>query len=111
MQGKFICHKDYENLKPIDVFHKELSPMQTEKHAESLCNRHTLFRKKAYLCKAQKAVLKITADDYFKLYINGAYVMQGPPPSYPKHYYFMEVDVTSFLKDGVNTFAVHTYYQ
>ena len=111
MQGKFICHKDYENLKPIDVFHKELSPMQTEKHAESLCNRHTLFRKKAYFCKAQKAVLKITADDYFKLYINGAYVMQGPPPSYPKHYYFMEVDVTSFLKDGVNTFAVHTYYQ
>ena len=111
MQGKFICHKDYENLKPIDVFHKELSPMQTEKHAESLCNRHILFRKKAVLCKAQKAVLKITADDYFKLYINGAYVMQGPPPSYPKHYYFMEVDVTSFLKDGVNTFAVHTYYQ
>ena len=111
MQGKFICHKDYENLKPIDVFHKELSPMQTEKHAESLCNRHTLFRKKAYLCKAQKAVLKITADDYFKLYINGVFIAQGPPPSYPDEYYFMELDVTSFLREGVNTFAVHTYYQ
>ena len=111
MQGKFICHKDFENLKPIDVFHKELSPNQIEKHAENLWNRHTLFRKKVDLRKPQKAVLKITADDYFKLYINGAYVVQGPPPSYPNHYYFMEVDVTSFLKDGVNTFAVHTYYQ
>ena len=53
MQGKFICHKDFENLKPIDVFHKELSPNQIEKHAESLCNRHTLFRKKVHVHKAQ----------------------------------------------------------
>ena len=111
MQGKFICHKDFENLKPIDVFHKELSPNQTEKHAESLYNRHTLFRKKVVLEKASKAILKITADDYFKLYINGVYVTQGPPPSYPNHYYFMEIDVTPFLKEGVNTFAVHNYYQ
>ena len=111
MQGKFICHKDFENLKPIDVFHKELSPNQTEKHAESLYNRHTLFRKKVVLEKASKAILKITADDYFKLYINDVYVTQGPPPSYPDHYYFMEIDVTPFLKEGVNTFAVHNYYQ
>ena len=111
MQAKFICHKDFENLKPIDVFHKELSPKPAEKHAESLCNRHILFRKKAVLGKASKAILKITTDDYFKLYINGVYVTQGPPPSYPDHYYFMEIDVTPFLKEGVNTFAVHTYYQ
>ena len=111
MQGKFICHKDFENLKPIDVFHKELSPNPAEKHAESLYNRHTLFRKKVVLGKASKAILKITADDYFKLYINGIYVTQGPPPSYPNHYYFMEIDVTPFLKEGVNTFAVHNYYQ
>ena len=111
MQGKFICHKDFENLKPIDIFHKELSPKPAEKHAESLCNRHILFRKKAVLGKASKAILKITADDYFKLYINGVYVTQGPPPSYPNHYYFMEIDVTPFLKEGVNTFAVHNYYQ
>ena len=111
MQGKFICHKDFENLKPIDVFHKELSPNPAEKHAESLCNRHILFRKKAVLGKASKAILKITADDYFKLYINGVYVTQGPPPSYSDHYYFMEIDVTPFLKEGVNTFAVHNYYQ
>ena len=111
MQGKFICHKDFENLKPIDVFHKELSPNPAEKHAESLCNRHILFRKKVVLEKASKAILKITADDYFKLYINGVYVTQGPPPSYPDHYYFMEIDITPFLKEGVNTFAVHNYYQ
>ena len=111
MQGKFICHKDYENLKPIDVFHKELTPASFEKNAESLCNRHTLFRKKVTLQKAEHAILRITADDYFKLYINGVFVTQGPPPSYPDHYYYMEIDVTPYLKEGKNTFAVHTYYQ
>ena len=111
MQGKFICHKDFDNVRPIDVFHKELMPAPFEKHAENLCNRHILFRKKAILAKAKKAVLKITADDYFKLYINGVFVAQGPPPSYPSHYYYMEIDVTDFLNDGENTFAVHSYYQ
>ena len=111
MQGKFICHKDFENLKPIDVFHKEFSPKPVEKHSDVLCNRHTLFRKKVFLQKPQNALLKITADDYFKLYINDTFVTQGPPPSYPQHYYYMEIDVTPYLKDGVNTFAVHTYYQ
>ena len=111
MQAKFICHRDFENLKPIDVFHKELFAEPVEQHTEGLCNRHTLFRKKSRLKKADKAVLKITADDYFKLYINGVFVAQGPPPSYPNRYYYMEIDVTDFLKDGENTFAVHTYYQ
>ena len=46
MQGKFICHCDFENCTPIDVFHKEFSSMQVEKHADALYNRHTLFRKK-----------------------------------------------------------------
>ena len=111
VKAKFICHKDFENSPPIDVFHKEFSSKQVQPHAEELRNRHTLFRKKVTLKKAEKAILKITADDYFKLYINGTYVTQGPPPSYPSCYYFMEVDVTPFLKNGVNTFAVHTYYQ
>ena len=111
MQAKCICHSDFEKLRPIDVFHKELTVASFEKKEQNLCNRHTLFRKKATLAKAKKAILKITADDYFKLYINGVFVTQGPPPSYPNHYYFMEVDVTEFLKNGENTFAVHTYYQ
>ena len=111
MQGKFICHCDFENCTPIDVFHKEFSSVQVEKHADTLYNRHTLFRKKILLKKAKVATLKITADDYFKLYINGQFVTQGPPPSYPNHYYFMKIDVGPFLKEGENTFAVHTYYQ
>lgn len=42
-----------------------------------LC-RHILFRKQVSLPKIGKALLKITADDYYKLYINGQFVAQGP---------------------------------
>ena len=106
MQGKFICQKDCENLKPIDVFHKEFSSAQVEKHAETLCNRHTLFRKKILLKKAETAILKITADDYFKLYINGIFVAQGPPPSYPQNYYFMENgNIVKYIDDNGRYFS------
>ncbi len=55
--------------------------------------------------------MKITADDYYKLYINGVYVTQGPAPSYHNSRFYNEINVTSFLHKGKNTIAVHIYYQ
>ena len=110
MKGKYICHKDFENLKPINVFFKELENRAKESKVPYL-NRHVLFRKKCQLKKCEKAILRVTADDYFKFYINGKFVTQGPPPSYPSRYYYMEIDVSEFLVEGENVFAAHVYYQ
>ncbi len=111
MKGLFICHPDFSKLKPLEVFHKEMEKPVGYSHPEELKNKHILFRKKAFLNVTGNAVLKITADDYFKLYINGKFVTQGPAPGYPSHYYYDEIDVTGYVKSGENTFAVHTYYQ
>lgn len=111
MQGKFICHKDFSFLKPIDVFHKEHENKSLPKTEEKYKNRHILFRKKFTLADYQTAMIGITADDYFKLYINGKFVMQGPPPSYPNAYLYMQKDVSEYLRRGENVIAVHTYYQ
>ncbi len=111
MPGKFICHKDFASLEPIPLFHKEFADAKNESNEEQYLNRHVLFRKSACLGKTEKAILNITADDYFKLYINGKYVLQGPPPAYPNRFYYIEADVSAFLREGENTFAVHTYYQ
>ena len=111
MHGKFICHKDFSLLKPIDVFHKEHEKKSLTKVDEKYKNRHILFRKKFALDSFKTAVLNITADDYFKLYINGKFVMQGPPPSYPNAYLYMQKDVSEYLRSGENVIAVHTYYQ
>lgn len=111
MHGKFICHKDFSLLKPIDVFHKEHEKKSLTKIDEKYKNRHILFRKKFALDSFKTAVINITADDYFKLYINGKFVMQGPPPSYPNTYLYMQKDVSEYLRSGENVIAVHTYYQ
>ena len=111
MHGKFICHKDFSLLKPIDVFHKEHEKKSLTKVDEKYKNRHILFRKKFALDSFKTAVINITADDYFKLYINGKFVIQGPPPSYPNAYLYMQKDVSEYLSCGENVIAVHTYYQ
>lgn len=56
-------------------------------------------------------ILRITADDYYKLYVNGTYAGQGPAPAWPEKYYYNEMDITSYLRKGKNVLALHLYYQ
>ena len=107
----FISHPDFAGLDIINVFHKELVHPDIPPHPENLKNKHILYRKKFTLSEFHKTVLKISADDHYKLYINGAFVGEGPAPSYPSAYYYNEIDVTKYLREGENTIAVHTYYQ
>ena len=58
-----------------------------------------------------RVLLRITADDYYKLYVNGRSAGQGPAPAYPEHYYYNELDITPYLHPGKNVLAVHLYYQ
>lgn len=111
MKGQFICHPDFEALEPLQIFHKEYVKFDMPAHPAELQNRHILFRRKAELKPAEKAILRISADDYYKLYINGKFVTMGPASGYPFRYNYNEVDVTAYLTAGVNTFAVHSYYQ
>lgn len=111
MTPEFICHPLFKDNQPINVFHKELEKTRDYTHPKELINKHILFRKRFTLGKIKKATLKISADDYYKLYINGVFVTQGPAPSYPSSYFYNEIDVTPYLKEGENVIAAHTYYQ
>ena len=110
-----ICHPDFADLAPLNVWHKEHAAYEQPHHPEQLKNRHILFRKKFVLprfdAKTSRAVMRITADDYYKLRINGMAVTQGPAPAYPSAYYYNEVDVTEYLREGENVISVHQYYQ
>lgn len=111
MNPKFICHSDFENEMPKNVFHKEADTTDFSEKDSKFLNRHILFRKKLSINECAKAIIKISADDYYKLYINGKFVTMGPASAYPSSYYYNEIDVTNYLVAGENTFAVHTYYQ
>ena len=108
--GKWITDSEFYRLKPRNVFHKQLEPVDLP--CDEHRNRHILFRKNFVISNSiENAKMYISADDYYKLYINGQFVGQGPAPSYHFQYNYNVIDVTSFLKEGKNTIAVHTFYQ
>ncbi len=75
-------------------------------------NVHTLFRTEIRLReKPSRALLTITGDDYYKFFINGHDVVQGPEGGYAFAYPYYRLDVTAFLEAGTNCLASHGYYQ
>ena len=108
--GKWITDGEFARLKPRNVFHKQLEKVNLP--CEEHRNRHILFRKK-FRCDSvdEQAMLYISADDYYKLYINGEFVTQGPAPSYHFYYNYNAIDVSQYLQKGENLIAVHTLYQ
>ncbi len=112
-QNRWICSPEFAKALPRQMLHKQLDPaFHLEEHREDLKNHHTLFRKKIWIQPGTRRVfLDISADDYYKLYINGAFVTQGPANSYPFCYYYNHVDITGAVRPGENMLCVHVYYQ
>ena len=108
--GKWITDAEFAAIAPRNVFHRQLQPLDLTPDAHP--NRHILFRRRFTLPEPpRRARLYITADDYYKLYLNGTFVAQGPAPSYPFRCGYNEIDVTLYLRPGENVLAVHTLYQ
>ncbi|MBQ8503071.1 MAG: family 78 glycoside hydrolase catalytic domain [Clostridia bacterium] len=108
-KGKWITNSDFALLEPINVFHRYLEKPDFEESKHK--NKHILFRRKFTLQSTEDTKIYISADDYFKLYINGNFVGCGPKSSYVHNYCFNEFDISSYVREGENLLAVHTYYQ
>ena len=108
--GRWITNSEFADLKPRNVFHRQLDKAHLP--CKEHLNRHILFRRR-FICDSlpDSATLYISADDYYKLYINGRFVAQGPAPSYHFSYNYNVIDVSPYLKQGENLIAVHTLYQ
>ena len=74
-------------------------------------NLHAKFKKCFSLDDFESAEIRISADDYYKLYINKKYVGQGPAPSYFFAQNFNVYDIKNCLKSGENEIEVWVYYQ
>ncbi len=109
-RGQWITDEEFAALPVRNVFHRQLEKvaLPCDEHRD----RHILFRRSFALDKApRKALLYITADDYYKVYVNGVFAGQGPAPSYCHRYNYNTLDVTALLRPGRNVLAVHTLYQ
>ena len=75
-----------------------------------LYNLFAKFRKDVDLPRApESAVLAITADQGYRLWINGKYVTRGPARGYQAHWPFDTVEIAPYLVKGRNIFAVEVY--
>ena len=107
--GQWITDREFENAEPVNVFHRQLQPIELP---EGPMDRHILFRKRFTLASApEKAELRFTADDTAKVWLNGHFVTQGAAPAYRSAYGYLTVDVTALLHEGENVLAFHTLYQ
>ncbi|THF73527.1 family 78 glycoside hydrolase catalytic domain [Cohnella fermenti] len=115
-QARWICDAPFGTLAKMNLYRKEMDACSPEpQHREDLQHHHWLARttivREPAAPEADPVYLDITADDYYKLYINGRFVAQGPAQNDAGHYYYNRIEVGSFLIAGTNAIAVHVYYQ
>jgi len=110
----WLTAAEFAPFSPINVFSKELErPNLAAIHPPHLRNIHMIVRGTVTIDKADfhRFFICVTADDYYKMKLNGSFVTQGPASGYHFHYYWNRVDVTDFFENGENTVELDVYYQ
>lgn len=81
-------------------------------------NQTVIARKRFRQGEVRDAQIAITADSYYRLYINGTWVNDGPCRSWPWHYQYDVIDAAPYLQKGENCieiiaryFGVGTFHQ
>ena len=77
--------------------------------ASAYCNLHVLCRAVIEVKENVPAQLRITADDCYKLYVDGAFQGIGPAPGFVFDYFYNTYELT--LSKGRHVLAAHIYYQ
>lgn len=103
IQNPIFFLKGYQERRPAD---------RIEECASEIRNVHTFYRHKEKITQRyKKAVMRVTADDSARIYINGKPVAMGPAQSLPCRYYYQIHDVTE-LVNGAEELMIcaHVYY-
>ena len=111
LQGAWITDEEMARQVPRPVEARQLQSRRLPPLDGNLRNRHILFRRTFDLGTFKTASLRITADDCYRLYVNGTFAGIGPASGTVDCTYFNMIDVSRLLKPGRNVIAVHTYYQ
>ncbi len=73
-------------------------------------NQAVEFRRDFALTAPGDARLAITADNFYRVKINGVWLNDGPSRSYPEHHQYDVLEVGHVLRDGVNRIEVLARY-
>jgi alpha-L-rhamnosidase len=65
-----------------------------------------LFRKSFELAaKPEKFIVHLSADNHYRLFVNGTYILRGPARGDITHWFYETVDIAAYLVAGKNTLA------
>ena len=84
----------------------------TRKHLARPWNYHAYFRRTvALVAEPRRAMVRISADSRYTLFVNGRRVHQGPARSFPRHQSYDTLDLSNYLEVGQNTICaiVHQF--
>ncbi len=73
-------------------------------------NQAVVAERKFKLNQPRQAALRITADSFYRLFINGHWVNDGPGRSWPEHFQYDVIDATPYLVDGANEIRIIARY-
>ncbi len=73
-------------------------------------NKSVVFEKDFSIKSLCSASISITADSFYRLYVNGVWVCDGPARGWPQHYYYDNADIEAYLKTGVNNIRIVARY-
>ena len=93
--------KDFNKLK-----HAWTAQWITHPTESTLDSRVFLFRRNFDLEKQpEKFIIHVSADNRYRLYINGTYIVSGPSSSDISNYRYETIDIAKHLKAGKNTIS------
>ncbi|MBE6611535.1 MAG: alpha-L-rhamnosidase [Ruminococcaceae bacterium] len=112
LRGNFITLAEFAYLPPLDVYHRESEPRELS-HPDELKNLYIHFRHPLTVPpgRYERIRMDLTADDYYKLYIDGNFIAQGPAQGYPFRYQYNSLDITEYLHGGENMLTAVVHYQ
>ncbi len=65
-----------------------------------------LFRKNFDLSSIpEKFVVHLSADNHYRLFVNGQYILRGPARGDISHWFYETIDISQYLQTGKNTIA------
>jgi alpha-L-rhamnosidase len=82
-------------------------------HAQEPQDRYNdtiVARRLFQLENPEQAMLRITADSFYRLFLNGHWVNDGPCRSWPEHYQYDVIDAAPYLVPGTNEIRVIARY-
>lgn len=95
---------------PLDERHPLRRAFWVWPHTELILNQYAQFRKDFDLAAVPaRAPFFISADQWYRLYVNGRYVCRGPARGFQVSWPYDEVDLARFLRRGHNWISVEAY--